>query len=242
MGNELDSTRWNRNVRVNQAMTVADGTLNIPLTNSDIYQTTNTTPNIVLQDLPAGRFEVTTKLTLPAVRGYQQGGLIVYGDDNNYLKLVYSGRSTAAAGSKAANVIQFAKEVNGIAAESNSTNLGATFPDTVWLRLTSTDGNVVIRPTAPTGPPGSRSRRRTAPRTARPDRHHVAQGRSARPGHGRGAATTSPREFDYFTITPDNTAIRCNTAVRRGAFNGTHWARTWTSSVPGATSRSPAAR
>ena len=43
-------------------MTVADGTLNIPLTNSDIYQTTNTTPNIVLQDLPAGE-----------VRGHDQG-------------------------------------------------------------------------------------------------------------------------------------------------------------------------
>ena len=54
-------------------MTVADGTLNIPLTNSDIYQTTNTTPNIVLQDLPAGRFEVTTKLTLPAIQRLPAG-------------------------------------------------------------------------------------------------------------------------------------------------------------------------
>ena len=121
---------------------MADGTLNIPLTNSDLYQTTNTTPNIVLQDLPAGAFEVTTKVTLNATKGYQQAGLIVYGDDNNYLKLVYSGRSTAAAGSKAANVIQFAKEVNATASETNSANLGADFPDTVWLRMTSTDGNV----------------------------------------------------------------------------------------------------
>ncbi len=112
LGTELNTTRWNRNVRVDQGLTVADGTLNIPLTNSDIYQATNTTPNIVLQDLPGGAFEVTTKVTLNATKGYQQGGLIIYGDDNNYLKLVYSGRSTAAAGSKAANVIQFAKEVN----------------------------------------------------------------------------------------------------------------------------------
>ena len=70
---------------------MADGSLNIPLTNSDLYQTTNTTPNIVLQHLPSGAFEVTTKVTLPAAyKGYQQGGLVIYGDDNNYLKLVYS--------------------------------------------------------------------------------------------------------------------------------------------------------
>ena len=108
-------TRWDDSVRLNASLTVADGTLNIPLTNSDIYQTTNTTPNIVLQDLPGGAFVATTKVTLNATKGYQQAGLIIYGDDNNYLKLVYSGRSTAAAGSKAANVIQFAKEVNATA-------------------------------------------------------------------------------------------------------------------------------
>ena len=122
---------------------MADGTLNIPLTNSDLYQTTNTTPNIVLQDLPAVRSRSRPRSTWPANKGYQQAGLIIYGDDNNYLKLVYSGRSTAAAGDKAANIIQFAKEVNATASESNSTNLGATFPDTVWLRMSSTDGNVV---------------------------------------------------------------------------------------------------
>ena len=99
--------------------------LTVPITATDIYQTTNTAPNIVLQDLPGGAFEATTKVTLPATKGYQQAGLVIYGDDNNYLKLVYSGRSTAADGNKAANVIQFAKEVNAAATETNSANLGA---------------------------------------------------------------------------------------------------------------------
>mgnify|MGYP006159678315 CR=1 FL=1 len=34
---------------------------------------------LTLQDLPAGAFDVTTKVTLNAVRGYQQAGLIIYG-------------------------------------------------------------------------------------------------------------------------------------------------------------------
>lgn len=234
VGNELDSTRWNRNVRVNQAMTVADGTLNIPLTNSDIYQTTNTTPNIVLQDLPAGRFEVTTKLTLPAVRGYQQGGLIVYGDDNNYLKLVYSGRSTAAAGSKAANVIQFAKEVNGTASESNSTNLGATFPDTVWLRMTSTDGNVVTPSYSTDGAtwlPITTSNGTAAPRDltgiTAPKVGLLALGSTA-----AGAADNITAEFDYFTITPDDTAVECSPPCVVEEFDGNALGSDWTTVRP----------
>jgi PKD repeat protein/glucose/arabinose dehydrogenase len=211
LGDALDTERWNRSVRVDQSLTVADGSLNIPLTNADIYQTTNTAPNIVLQDLPAGEFEVTTKLTLPAVRGYQQGGLIVYGDDNNYLKLVYSGRSTAAAGSKAANVIQFAKEVNGTASESNSTALGATFPDTVWLRMTSTDGNVVTPSYSTDGAtwlPITTSNGTAAPRDltgiTAPKVGLLALGSTA-----AGAADNISAEFDYFTLTPDDTAVPC---------------------------------
>ncbi|WP_299924526.1 ThuA domain-containing protein [uncultured Nocardioides sp.] len=222
VGDALDTERWNRSVRVDQALTVADGTLNIPLTNSDIYQGTNTTPNIVLQDLPGGAFEVTTKLTLPAVRGYQQGGLIVYGDDNNYLKLVYSGRSTAAAGSKAANVIQFAKEVNGTASESNSTALGADFPDTVWLRMTSTDGNVVTPTYSTDGAtwlPITTSNGTAAPRDlsgiTAPKVGLLALGSTA-----AGAADNITAEFDYFTLTPDDTAVPCTEPCVVEEFNG----------------------
>lgn len=234
VGNALDTERWNRSVRVNQSLTVADGTLNIPLTNADIYQTTNTAPNIVLQDLPAGRFEVTTKLTLPAVRGYQQGGLIVYGDDNNYLKLVYSGRSTATAGSKAANVIQFAKEVNGTASESNSTALGASFPDTVWLRMTSTDGNVVTPTYSTDGAtwlPITTSNGTAAPRDltgiTAPKVGLLALGSTA-----AGAADNITAEFDYFTITPDDTAVECSPPCVVEEFDGNALGADWTTVRP----------
>ena len=156
---------------------------------------------------------------MPAVRGYQQGGLIIYGDDNNYLKLVYSGRSTAAAGSKAANVIQFAKEVNAVASESNSTALGATFPDTVWLRMSSTDGNVVTASYSTDGAtwlPITTSNGTAAPRDltgiTSPKVGLLALGSTA-----AGAADNISAKFDYFTITPDDTAVPCAHALlRRG--------------------------
>ncbi len=207
----------------------ADGFLTIPLTQTDLYQTTNTTPNVVLQDLPAGAFEVTTKVTLPAVRGYQQGGLIIYGDDNNYLKLVYSGRSTAAAGSKAANVIQFAKEVNAVASESNSTALGATFPDTVWLRMSSTDGNVVTPSYSTDGAtwlPITTSNGTAAPRDltsiTSPKVGLLALGSTA-----AGAADNISAKFDYFTITPDDTAVPCLTPCFVEDYNGTALSSDW---------------
>ena len=206
-GTALDLTRWDDSVRLNASLTVADGTLNIPLTNSDIYQTTNTTPNIVLQDLPGGAFVATTKVTLNAIRGYQQAGLIIYGDDNNYLKLVYSGRSTAAAGSKAANVIQFAKEVNATASESNSTALGAAFPDTVWLRMSSTDGNVVTPTYSTDGTtwlPITTSGGTAAPRDltsiTTPKVGLLALGATA-----AGGADNLIAKFDYFTLGKDDT-------------------------------------
>ena len=151
------------------------------------------------------------------VSGYQQGGLIIYGDDNNYLKLVYSGRSTAAAGSKAANVIQFAKEVNAVASESNSATLGATFPDTVWLRMSSTDGNVVTPSYSTDGAtwlPITTSGGTAAPRDltgiTAPKVGLLALGSTA-----AGAADNSPRSSTTSPLTPDDTAVPCATPCRR---------------------------
>ncbi len=142
LGDSLDTDRWDAVVRANQDLTVADGQLNIPLTATDIYGANGTdTPNIVLQHLPGGAFEATTKVTLPARRQYQQAGLIVYGDDNNYLKLVIQGRTGQP--DAAGRVFQFAKEVGGSASETNTAAIGAAFPDTFWVRLSSPDGLAV---------------------------------------------------------------------------------------------------
>lgn len=235
LGEALDTERWNRNVRVNQSLTVTDGTLNIPLTNSDLYQTTNTTPNIVLQDLPGGAFEATTKVSLAAVRGYQQAGLVIYGDDNNYLKLVYSGRSTATAGSKAANVIQFAKEVNATATESNSANLGATFPDTVWLRMSSTDGNAVTASYSTDGDtfvPLALSNGNPAPARDLTGITAPKVGLLALGATAAGGADGLVAEFDYFTLTPDDTAEPCGNGCLVEQFDGTTLNPDWATIRP----------
>ncbi|WP_243731726.1 ThuA domain-containing protein [Nocardioides ochotonae] len=219
VGDSLDTERWNRSVRVDQSLTVAGGTLNIPITATDIYQTTNTTPNIVLQDLPSGAFEVTTKVTLPATRAYQQAGLVIYGNDDNYLKLVYSGRSNEP--NKANNIIQMAKEVNASATETNSADLGAAFPDTVWLRLSSTDGNVVAGSWSSDGETWTdvASTRDLAGITA-PKVGLLALGsQPASPGITAG--------FDHFTLTPDDTAVPCEPGCLVEQFDGTALGSDW---------------
>ncbi|MFB9315816.1 ThuA domain-containing protein [Nocardioides plantarum] len=219
LGDTLDTDRWNRSVRVDQSLTVSDGSLNVPVTATDIYQTTNTTPNIILQDLPAGAFEATTKLTLPANRSYQQAGLVVYGDDNNYLKLVYSGRSTNP--DKSANIIQFAKEVNATASETNSANLGAAFPDTVWLRMTATAAGVV---TASYSTDGETFTAMSATR----DLTGITAPKVGLLTLGSQAASTGiTAKYDYFTLTPDDTATPCAGEGCLESFDGTSLSNTW---------------
>ncbi|QDH10819.1 DUF1349 domain-containing protein [Nocardioides dongxiaopingii] len=222
VGDTLDTDRWNRSVRVDQTMTVADGSLNVPVTATDIYQTTNTTPNIVLQDLPAGAFEATTRVTLPATRSYQQAGLVIYGDDNNYLKLVYSGRSSTP--NKANNIIQVAKEVNATASETNSANLGASFPDTVWLRMSSTDGNVVSFSYSVDGATWTQM-------TGTRDLSGITAPKVGLLTLGSQAASVGiTAEFDYFTLTPDDTAVPCGGGGDTGClepFDGTSLSDTW---------------
>ena len=138
-GSSLSDCRWTV-LRPDGTLTVSGGSLKLPVTATDLYQTTNTAPNLVLQDLPSGGWEATTKVTGAMYTSYAQAGLLIYGDDDNYLKLVFEGRSSS--GDKAARIVQFSHEKAGTAAESNSPNLGTDFPDTVWLRVTSDGANL----------------------------------------------------------------------------------------------------
>jgi cytochrome c len=138
LGASLDTGRW-QVVRQNQDLTVHDGALHIPTSNTDIYGTDNSsaTPNLVLQPAPSGAWQATTKVSLTARDAYQQAGLILYGDDDNYAKMVLEGRGTASAGDR---VFQFIREEAGQpneVADSNTANLGAAFPDTAYVRLSS---------------------------------------------------------------------------------------------------------
>ncbi|MDZ5619741.1 ThuA domain-containing protein [Nocardioides sp. HM23] len=202
VGTALDLDRWDSSVRVNSELTVSDSQLHIPLTATDIYGSGGTqTPNIVLQHLPGGAFTMTTKVTLEAERAYQQAGLILYGDDDNYMKLSLQGRSNTP--NRSANIIQVASELAGTATETNSAGLGADFPSTVWLRLSSSNGLDVTASYSRDGQDyvevnGTRS----LSGINEPRMGLFALANQA-------AAVPLTAHFDYFLLTPDDTATPC---------------------------------
>ncbi|TCO47347.1 ThuA domain-containing protein [Actinocrispum wychmicini] len=134
----LDRTKWTV-IQENQDLSVSGGSLHIPTALGEIYGTNNSTPvpNIVVQAMPSGAWQATTKVTMAARNAYQQAGLVLYGDDDNYAKLVFEARGTNDAN---ARIIQFIREDKGVpneVADSNTGNLGASFPDTAYVRLAS---------------------------------------------------------------------------------------------------------
>jgi len=86
--------QWNV-VRQNaRNMTVADGKLTITTEKGDIQQANNNAANLVLQSANTD-WTIETKLTTGSVPGTpaQNAGLVVYQDDDNFLKLVYGAQS-----------------------------------------------------------------------------------------------------------------------------------------------------
>ena len=201
VGTSLDTERWSDSVRINQSASVADGVLTIPAVRSDIHGAGGTTPNIVLQDAPDGAWTATAKLSFEARIQWQQAGLIVYENDDNYVKFVQQGRSsTPDAG---ARVFQFLKEDNAAPQEINTPAIGALFPDDFFVRITS-DGTTLtssystdgINYTAVNGT-------FTLAGIDNPKIGLFAAGSLSTQTEG---VTPPNAEFDWFSITPDDTA------------------------------------
>ncbi|MFB2580570.1 ThuA domain-containing protein [Herbiconiux sp. P15] len=201
-GTTLDTERWDSIVRPNQDLRVADGTLVIPATKTDIYGAgAGDVPNITLQDLPDGAWQATAKVTFPARTTYQQAGLIVYGDDDNYAKFVIQGRSSTS--DAASRIFQYVREEAGQPNEvdaSNTAALGAEFPDTFFVRLTS-NGTSLNASYSADG----------ASYTSMPETKSLAGITDPRIGltafaNSGSSADVIDAEFDWFSITPDDTA------------------------------------
>jgi len=202
LGDDLDPDRWTVLDR-NQDLRVADGTLTVPASVSDFYGTDNATvPNLVLQDLPDGPFTATAKVTIPAYAQYQQAGLLIYGDADNYAKMVIQGRSAPA--DPATRIFQYVREEAGAPNEvgdSNTAALGEAYPDTVYVRLASSDGEDLTASYSADG----------VEFTAMPQTKSLAGiedpqiGLVALAGTGS-AADVVDAQFDWFHITPDDTA------------------------------------
>lgn len=199
LGNQLDRDRWSV-IRENQDLRVADGKLVIPTSATDIYQTTNNTPNIVVQPAPSGAWTATAKLTLNARDAYQQAGLVIYGDDDNYAKMVLQARSTSGS-DHASRIFQFIREDKGApneVSQSNTANLGDAYPDTVYVRFISDGTNI----TAHYSSDGTNF-------TAMPETKPLAGITNPKIGLISLAGANHPvvdAAFDWFQITPDDKA------------------------------------
>jgi hypothetical protein len=91
----------------------------------DLAGSANTAP-ILVQDAPGGDFEISTKVTMSPSASSQQSGIILYADDNNYIRVSY--------GFFEAKGFQIAKEING-ALESFQLITDIPTADSFYLKL-----------------------------------------------------------------------------------------------------------
>lgn len=79
---------WVREDPSGWSLTSDAGTLTIDTQPGDLYETTNTAQNLLLEPVPHGDFIAETKVALQPTENYQQAGLLLYQDDDHYLRLV----------------------------------------------------------------------------------------------------------------------------------------------------------
>lgn len=135
-GTSLNLCRWSQIVRHQPGgYTVAGGKLTLPAAHGDFFANgANNNPNIILQPAPAGPWTMTTRLTFDPNENYEQAGLLVYGDDANYVKADYvyaNGRG-----------LEFLREANNTAAGFGGFVNISTKPTTVDMRIVS-DGTTL---------------------------------------------------------------------------------------------------
>ncbi|WP_436500026.1 ThuA domain-containing protein [Actinokineospora sp. HUAS TT18] len=139
-GDRLDGCRWDAVVRPDlPSMQVADGKLGIKTLPGDINGTNNGDPrNFVLQTAPAGDWTVETRISAPLVEKYQLAGLMVYGNDDDYVKFdVVAVNNAGSAPSLRAELV--AENAAQFGSGGNQ-SIALTAPSSGWwqLRLTKT--------------------------------------------------------------------------------------------------------
>ncbi|MFD0782744.1 alpha-glucuronidase family glycosyl hydrolase [Micromonospora azadirachtae] len=118
---------------------LADGSLAITSQQGDLQGNTNTAKNIALQDV-SGDWTTDSKVVFsrPLANNNEQGGIIAYADDNNYVKLAWEMSNATAATNKLRVVLL--REQNGAAATVQITGADAQkivgAEGAIWFRLT----------------------------------------------------------------------------------------------------------
>ncbi len=139
-GTALDLNRWTV-LRPDDAnpLSVSDGNLNLPIANGSIYGPGMSAKNLVLQDAPDGEWMATAKISVTALNeNYQQAGLRVYTDDNNWASV----HMISAGGNRD---FEFIYEAAGNPRNEGADKLGgipADSPLTYYVRIVSDGENL----------------------------------------------------------------------------------------------------
>lgn len=138
-GDALDGCRWNAVVRYDSStVELASGELRIQTQPGDINGGDNQDPrNFILQEVPAGDWTVETRLTPAMLHQWQLAGFMVYGDDDNYVKLDVVATNPASAATDLS--VELVSERNGQFGNGGNRSLDipeATESGWYYLRLT----------------------------------------------------------------------------------------------------------
>ncbi|RKR91833.1 alpha-glucuronidase [Micromonospora pisi] len=126
-----DESRWR----------LADGSLVISAQQGDLQGNANTAKNLALQDVN-GDWTAESRIVFsrPLANNNEQGGVLGYADDNNYVKLAWEMGSATAAVNRVR--IVFLREQNGASSTLEITGADAQrivgTDGAIWLRLTKT--------------------------------------------------------------------------------------------------------
>jgi plastocyanin/regulation of enolase protein 1 (concanavalin A-like superfamily) len=136
-GTELDP-KWEVVRRDDTRLSVSGGSLDLVSAPFDIFGDQTGLPNIVLQPLPGGGSEpwsITAEMTWAPTQNFQNAGLMIYTDDDNYIKtgMVWNG----------ARNFELIKETAGNPTFPGGSTSAGSVGDTFFLRFISADGNSV---------------------------------------------------------------------------------------------------
>ena len=120
------SWSWVRGDPSHWSLTARPGYLRITTQTGDLWTSSNDARNLLLLNAPTGDFEISTRVEIQPTQNYQQADLLVWADDDNYVKL---GRSYSGS-----PLIEFDGEIGGaFFSQVASTTLNATY-----LKITRT--------------------------------------------------------------------------------------------------------
>lgn len=112
------------------SLTESSGALTLHATRGELHERTNNLANVFVRDAGSEDFEITTKVTAEIVRNHQQAGILIYDNDDNYVKLGHVWDTNGSTGKS----LETAYEVNGT--YSKASNMSAhPGSDTIYLKL-----------------------------------------------------------------------------------------------------------